>query len=129
LHTQEQLFQSSHHNLRKQLYGRVAVGIEAPRGMITKVKEIVMSILAWIVLGLIVGFIASKLVNKTGEGVLMNMAFGSAGAMSGGELINKFGMAGMPWLNLWSVLVSLGGAALFLVIYHALLGAPSRPTA
>jgi uncharacterized membrane protein YeaQ/YmgE (transglycosylase-associated protein family) len=55
--------------------------------------------------------------------------FGSAGALSGGELINKFGMAGMPWLNLWSVLVSLGGAALFLVIYHALLGAPSRPTA
>ena len=48
------------------------MGIEAPRGMITKVKEIVMSILAWIGLGLIVGFIASKLVHKTGEGVLMN---------------------------------------------------------
>ena len=88
-----------------------------------------MSILAWIVLGLIVGFIASKLVNKTGEGVLMNMVLGSAGAMFGGELINKFWMAGMPWLNIWSVLVSLGGAALFLVVYHALLGAPSRPTA
>ena len=70
------------------------MGIEAPRGMITKVKEIVMSILAWIVLGLIVGFIASKLVNKTGEGVLMNMVLGSAGAMFGGELINKFRMAG-----------------------------------
>ena len=70
------------------------MGIEAPRGMITKVKEIVMSILAWILLGLIVGFIASKLVNKTGEGVLMNMVLGSAGAMFGGELINKFRMAG-----------------------------------
>ena len=70
------------------------MGIEAPRGMIAKVKEIVMSILAWIVLGLIVGFIASKLVNKTGEGVLMNMVLGSAGAMFGGELINKFRMAG-----------------------------------
>jgi uncharacterized membrane protein YeaQ/YmgE (transglycosylase-associated protein family) len=97
--------------------------------MITKVKEIVMSILAWIILGLIVGFIASKLVNKTGEGVLINMVFGSAGAMIGGELINKFGMAGMPWLNIWSVLASLSGAVLFLVVYHALLGAPSRPTA
>jgi len=53
-----------------------------------------MSILAWIVLGLTVGFIASKLVNKTGEGVLMNMVLGSAGAMFGGELINKFRMAG-----------------------------------
>ena len=59
----------------------------------------------------------------------MNMVLGSAGAMFGGELINKFRMAGMPWLNLWSVLVFLGGAALFLVVYHALLGAPSRPTA
>ena len=87
-----------------------------------------MSILAWIALGLIVGFIASKLVNQTGEGVLMNMVFGSAGAMLGGELINKFGMAGMPWLNRWSVLVSVGGAALFLVVYRALLGASSRPT-
>jgi uncharacterized membrane protein YeaQ/YmgE (transglycosylase-associated protein family) len=71
------------------------MGIEAPRGLITKVNEIVMSILAWILLGLIVGFIASKLVNKTGEGVLMNMVFGSAGAMFGGELINKFMVAGM----------------------------------
>ena len=95
------------------------MGIEAPRGMITKVKETVMSILVWIVLGLIVGFIASKLVNKAGEGVLMNMVFGSAGAMFGGELINKFGMAGMPWLNLWSVLVSLGGARLSRDYGHA----------
>ena len=88
-----------------------------------------MSILAWIVLGLIVGFIASKLVNKTGEGVLINIVFGIAGAMLGGELINRFGMAGMPWLNIWSVLLSLGGAVLLLVVYHALLGASSRPTA
>jgi uncharacterized membrane protein YeaQ/YmgE (transglycosylase-associated protein family) len=59
----------------------------------------------------------------------MNMIFGSAGAMFGGELINKFGMAGMPRLNLWSALVSVGGAALFLVVYRALLGESSRPTA
>ncbi len=88
-----------------------------------------MSMLAWLVLGLIVGFIASKLVNKTGEGVLMNMVFGSIGAMFGGELITKVVMAGTPWLNLWSVLVSIGGAALVLVAYHVLIGASSRPTA
>ena len=56
----------------------------------------------------------------------MNMVFGSAGAMFGGELIEKLWMAGMPWLSIKSVLVSLGGAALFLVVYHALLGAPPR---
>jgi uncharacterized membrane protein YeaQ/YmgE (transglycosylase-associated protein family) len=100
---------------------------EAPRGTITKVKEIVMSILAWIVLGLIVGFIASKLFNKKGEGVLMNVVLGAIGAVFGGELINKFMMTGAAWLNLWSVLVSIGCAALFLVVYNALEGAPSRP--
>jgi len=91
------------------------------------VKEMVMSILTWIVLGLIVGFIANKLFNKTGESVLMNVVLGGIGAVLGGELINKFGIAGAAWLNMWSVLVSVSGAALFLVVYHALQGAPSRP--
>jgi uncharacterized membrane protein YeaQ/YmgE (transglycosylase-associated protein family) len=86
-----------------------------------------MSILTWIVLGLIVGFIANKLVNKTGEGGLMNIVLGVIGAVLGGELINKFGIAGATWLNMWSVLVSVSGAALFLVVYHVLQGAPSRP--
>ena len=79
-----------------------------------------MSILTWIVLGLIVGFIANKLVNKTGEGAPMNIVLGGIGAVFGGELINKFGIAGATWLNMWSVLVSIGGAALFLVVYNAL---------
>ncbi len=79
-----------------------------------------MSILTWIVLGLIVGFIANKLVNKTGEGGLMNIVLGVIGAVLGGELINKFGIAGAAWLNMWSVLVSVSGAALFLVVYNAL---------
>jgi uncharacterized membrane protein YeaQ/YmgE (transglycosylase-associated protein family) len=86
-----------------------------------------MSILTWIVPGLIVGFIANKLVNKTGEGGLMNIVLGVIGAVLGGELINKFGIAGAAWLNMLSVLVSVSGAALFLVVYHVLQGAPSRP--
>jgi uncharacterized membrane protein YeaQ/YmgE (transglycosylase-associated protein family) len=84
------------------------------------VKEMIMSILTWIVLGLIVGFIANKLVNKTGEGVFMNIVLGIIGAVLGGELINKFGIAGAAWLNMWSVLVSVSVAALFLVVYNAL---------
>jgi uncharacterized membrane protein YeaQ/YmgE (transglycosylase-associated protein family) len=79
-----------------------------------------MSILAWVILGLIVGLIANKLVKKTGEGVLMNIVLGIIGAVFGGELINKLGIAGATWLNVWSVLVSVGGAALFLVVYNAL---------
>jgi uncharacterized membrane protein YeaQ/YmgE (transglycosylase-associated protein family) len=84
------------------------------------VKEMIMSILTWIVLGLIVGVIANKLFDKTGESVLRNIVMGGIGAVLGGELINKFGIAGEAWLNMWSVLVSVSVAALFLVVYNAL---------
>ena len=79
-----------------------------------------MSFIAWIVLGLIAGFIASKLVNKTGEGMLMDIVLGVVGAVVGGWLFNAFGMAGVSGLNLYSLLVAVVGAALFLIVYHAL---------
>ena len=85
-----------------------------------------MSILAWIVLGLIAGFIGSKLVNKTGEGVFLDIVLGIVGAVIGGWLFNTFGMAGVTGLNIWSILVAVVGAVLFLVIYHALIGKGSR---
>ncbi|HZS06339.1 MAG TPA: GlsB/YeaQ/YmgE family stress response membrane protein [Blastocatellia bacterium] len=85
-----------------------------------------MSILAWIVLGLISGFIASKIVNKTGEGVLLDIVLGVVGAVIGGWVFNTFGMAGVTGLNLWSLLVAVIGAVLFLVIYHALRGTTTR---
>lgn len=79
-----------------------------------------MSILAWIVLGLISGFIASKLVNKTGEGVIMDIVLGIVGAVVGGWLFTTFGAAGVTGFNLYSMLVAVVGAALILVVYHAL---------
>jgi uncharacterized membrane protein YeaQ/YmgE (transglycosylase-associated protein family) len=79
-----------------------------------------MSILAWIVLGLISGFIASKLVNKTGEGMIMDIILGIVGAVFGGWMFRSFGMSGVTGLNLYSLLVAVIGAALFLIIYHAL---------
>ena len=79
-----------------------------------------MSIIAWIVLGLISGFIASKLVNKSGEGMLMDIVLGVVGAVVGGWLFHFFGMAGVTGLNLYSILVAVVGAAVFLIIYHAL---------
>ncbi len=81
-----------------------------------------MSFIAWIVLGLISGFIASKIVNKTGEGVLLDILLGVVGAFLGGWLFNEFGMAGVSGLNLYSMLVAVVGAVLLLVIYHALFG-------
>jgi uncharacterized membrane protein YeaQ/YmgE (transglycosylase-associated protein family) len=79
-----------------------------------------MSFLAWIVLGLLAGFVASKLVNKTGEGMLMDILLGIVGAVVGGWLFNRFGMPGVTGLNVYSLLVAVIGAAIFLVVYHAL---------
>jgi uncharacterized membrane protein YeaQ/YmgE (transglycosylase-associated protein family) len=79
-----------------------------------------MSILAWIVLGLVAGFIASKVVNKSGDGMLIDILLGVVGAVVGGWLFNTFGMAGVTGLNLYSILVAAVGAIVFLVIYHAI---------
>jgi len=85
-----------------------------------------MSFLAWIVLGLIAGFIASKIVNKTGEGVVMDVILGVVGAVVGGWLFNTFGHVGVTGVNLYSILVAVIGAIIVLVIYHALVGARAR---
>jgi uncharacterized membrane protein YeaQ/YmgE (transglycosylase-associated protein family) len=85
-----------------------------------------MSFLAWIVLGLIAGFIASKIVNKSGEGVIMDIILGIVGAVVGGWLFNTFGHMGVTGLNLYSILVAIVGAIIVLIIYHALAGARSR---
>jgi uncharacterized membrane protein YeaQ/YmgE (transglycosylase-associated protein family) len=79
-----------------------------------------MSIIAWLILGLISGFIASKLVNKTGDGMIMDIVLGIIGAIAGGWLFNRFGMAGVTGLNIYSMLVSVVGAVVVLVIYHAI---------
>jgi uncharacterized membrane protein YeaQ/YmgE (transglycosylase-associated protein family) len=80
-----------------------------------------MSFIAWIVLGLIAGFIASKLVNKAGEGLILDIVLGIVGAVVGGYLFQTFGMVGITGLNLYSILVSVIGAVVVLFIYHALV--------
>ena len=85
-----------------------------------------MSFIAWIVLGLIAGFIASKLVNKTGEGVILDIVLGVIGAVVGGYLFQTFGMAGVTGFNLYSTLVAVVGAVVVLVIYHTITGRSAR---
>ncbi len=79
-----------------------------------------MSILAWVVLGLIAGFIGSKLINKTGEGVFLDIVLGIVGAVVGGWLFQLFGASGVTGLNLYSLLVAVSGAVIVLLAYHAL---------
>ena len=78
-----------------------------------------MHVIAWIVLGLISGFIASKLVNKTGEGFFLDIILGIVGAIVGGWLFHAFGMEGATGLNLYSMLVAVIGAVVVLVVWHA----------
>jgi uncharacterized membrane protein YeaQ/YmgE (transglycosylase-associated protein family) len=85
-----------------------------------------MSILAWMVLGLIAGFVASKIVNKTGEGVVMDIVLGVVGALGGGWLFNQFGQPGVTGFNIWSFVVAVIGAVILLVLYHAVTGRGAR---
>ena len=79
-----------------------------------------MSFLAWIILGLIAGFIGSKIVNRRGEGMLLDILLGVVGAFAGGWLFHMFGASGVSGLNLYSLLVAVIGSVVLLVLYHAL---------
>ncbi len=78
-----------------------------------------MGILAWLVLGLIAGFIASKLVNKTGEGLILDIVIGIVGAFVGGFVFTHFfGEPGVTGLNLYSMFVAVVGAVVLLLLYR-----------
>ena len=79
-----------------------------------------MSFIAWIVLGLLAGFIGSTIVNNRGEGVVLDVLLGIVGAIVGGWLFNRFGAVGVTGFNLYSLLVAVIGAVLVLVVYHAI---------
>jgi uncharacterized membrane protein YeaQ/YmgE (transglycosylase-associated protein family) len=79
-----------------------------------------MSLLGWIVLGLVAGFIASKIVNRKGEGCLLDILLGVVGSFVGGWLFSLFGKQGVTGLNIWSLVVAVVGAVIFLVVYHAI---------
>ena len=81
-----------------------------------------MSIISWIILGLIAGFIGSKIVNRQGEGMLLDMALGIVGAIVGGILFSFFGATGITGLNIWSMIVAIVGSVVVLLVYHAISG-------
>ncbi len=81
-----------------------------------------MSIIGWLILGLIAGFIGSKIVNRSGEGVLLDIVLGIVGAMVGGFLFTTFGAAPVTGLNVYSLVVAVVGAIVVLFLYHAIVG-------
>jgi uncharacterized membrane protein YeaQ/YmgE (transglycosylase-associated protein family) len=85
-----------------------------------------MGIFSWIILGLIAGFIGSKIVDKQGQGFWLNIALGIVGALAGGFLFDLFGAHGVTGLNLYSMVVAIVGSIVVLLIYNALKGNRSR---
>ncbi len=85
-----------------------------------------MSIIGWVVLGLIAGFIASKIVTSSGQGVLMDIVLGIVGAVVGGFLFTSFGGAPVTGFNIYSMVVAVVGAIVVLLIAHAVTGRRSR---
>ena len=79
-----------------------------------------MSIVAWIVLGLVAGFIGSKIVNKSGEGFILDIVLGVIGAVVGGWLFSLLGAHGVTGLNFYSLCVAVIGAIIVLFAYHAI---------
>jgi uncharacterized membrane protein YeaQ/YmgE (transglycosylase-associated protein family) len=77
-----------------------------------------MSIVSWLILGLIAGFIGSKLVNKQGAGMLLDIVLGIVGAIVGGLVFNAFGAEGVTGLNIYSMIVAVIGSVAVLVAYH-----------
>ena len=81
-----------------------------------------MSIIGWLILGLIAGFIASKIVNNSGQGVFLDIVLGIIGAFVGGLLFSFFGAAPVTGLNIYSMVVAVVGSIVLLWLYHALVG-------
>jgi len=84
-----------------------------------------MGIIAWLILGLVAGFIASKIINKSGEGLIMDIVLGVIGAVVGGFIVSKipmlsnlFGQSGVSGLNIPSLIIAVLGAILVLLVYH-----------
>ncbi len=80
-----------------------------------------LSILGWIIVGALSGFIASRIVNKRGEGCIVNMALGLVGAVVGGYVFQALGGAAYGGF-LYSTFVATLGAIIVLFLWHAVTG-------
>jgi uncharacterized membrane protein YeaQ/YmgE (transglycosylase-associated protein family) len=81
-----------------------------------------MSIISWIILGVIAGFIGSRIVNKSGQGMVLDIVLGIVGAIVGGLIFSAFGASGVTGLNIYSLIVSVIGAVVVLLAYHQISG-------
>ena len=79
-----------------------------------------MGVFSWIILGLIAGFIGSKIVQGQGQGFWLNIALGIVGALVGGFLFDLLGGSPVTGLNIYSMIVAVVGSVVVLMIHNAL---------
>ena len=92
------------------------------RGQSVKLESKPVGIVSWLILGLIAGFIGSKIVNKSGKGFFLDIALGIVGAVVGGSLFSLLGAQGITGLNVYSMIVAIIGSVVVLWGYHAVTG-------
>jgi len=85
-----------------------------------------MGILSWLVIGLVAGYIGSRLVNRRGEGLFRDLLLGVVGAILGGAIFHSFGYVDVTGINLQSIFVAVVGAVIVLVGFHLVTGQRAR---
>jgi len=101
-----------------RVFGRV--GFFYCLAPVSKGMAVIMGIVCWIILGLIAGFIAHKVVGGGGDGVPLDIVLGMVGALTSGWLVNTFRTDGVTGLNVWSLFVAIVGAIVLLVLWHTI---------
>jgi uncharacterized membrane protein YeaQ/YmgE (transglycosylase-associated protein family) len=77
-----------------------------------------MGVLAWIVIGLIAGWLAAKITNAP-HGLIRNLLVGLIGSFVGGFLATKLNIQIVP--DFWGELITAtAGAVVFLLIWQAI---------
>ncbi|HEV2897732.1 MAG TPA: GlsB/YeaQ/YmgE family stress response membrane protein [Pseudaminobacter sp.] len=77
-----------------------------------------MSVIGWLVLGLVAGFIGSKVYGSSGQGLVMDIVLGIVGAVVGGVIFSALGVDGVTGFNIWSFIVAIIGSLVVLYVYH-----------
>jgi uncharacterized membrane protein YeaQ/YmgE (transglycosylase-associated protein family) len=80
----------------------------------------VITFIAWILIGLLVGYIGSKILNKTDHRLFRYVLLSIVGGIVGGYLAQLLSKPGVTGLNFYSMIVAIVGAGVFLIVYHAI---------
>ena len=83
-------------------------------------QDSAIAFVAWIVIGLVVGYIGSQILNRRDRHMVRYVLLSIVGAIVGGFLSNLLGKPGVRGLDFYSLLVAVVGAVVFLIVYHAL---------